>query len=300
MGEHLYWLIAAIIVDGMIVGINILEIILLVKYLRSGTKPVEVLILSLCVADLLCGLVAFIEDSIQLGSMLKINTFNETTIAAYLFDSLFTFSLLLSILHITSIALNKLIAEVAPEVHTRLNTQGMRVLNVVGVWVLSITAAPAMSILPTLSATHADSAVQRVYGSVFTTSCVLVCTLYTLLFATLLKREKHARERMLKELLPGEMRAALRDRRNTYTSLLLGISFVLCVFPYSLGLLDEHLYHPLWNVVVSLNHLLNPVVYFFRSLLDQRQKENDKKFLIMEEVEMGSEMSTAPVSDVHF
>ena len=295
MDNGVFWLISAICVDGVIIGANILQLTLLFKFWRGRQKPVEVVVWSLCVSDLMSGVVAFTEDSIQLSSMLHINEVDETAVQAYLFDSMFTFSILLSNLHVISIAIKKLVAEIAPPCYKRIDSNLHRIINICAVWLLASIMAPIISIVPDIYAKKAIlgfSFVQRAYGFVFLVACCIVFFVYSSLFFVLVTRERKRRATIGVGQL--EMRCGVRNRRNTYMCLLLGLSFLACVLPYSLGLLDARLYHPFWNILVVLNHLLNPLVYFARFFLDSRQTANDKKLLIgMDDVDAAGNINEA-------
>ena len=52
--------------------------------------------------------------------------------------------------------------------------------------------------------------------------------------------------------------------------LFLGISFVVCVLPITLSFFDLKLYHDFSNVMITLNSLINPCVYFIKVYYDSR------------------------------
>ena len=291
MSSATIWLVSAICVDGLIIGANITEFTLMFKKWKKSLS-IEILLCSLCISDILSGIGAFIEDSLQLNNEIQIHQIVETDICAYFFDCMFTFSVLVSNLHIISIAIKKLIAEVTPKINTKLDSKLCKIVNVIIVWAMALILSPVISIVPKFAFKDESASmeyVQKIYGGIFMTACILVFVIYMALFTILITQEKKTRERMLRELLPDEMKIKVRDRRNTYLCLLLGISFLVCVLPYSLGLTNTNFDHPFWNILIVLNHAFNPMVYFIRIYLDERAKLlHDNSLLITNEFQLAT------------
>ena len=78
------------------------------------------------------------------------------------------------------------------------------------------------------------------------------------------------REREIEELMqlpPGQR----RSRRNSYLSLLIGFSYVFCVAPFSICWFLPKSY-PFTGFLLTLNHVVNPIVYFVKYFVDGRRR----------------------------
>lgn len=290
MSSAISWLSSAICIDGFIIVFNFIEFVLILKTWKS-VRTENMLLCSLCLSDFLCGTVVFIEDLIQLKSFSQKNYINEQSTAVYFFDSMFIFFILVSNLHIMSIAMKRLIAELLPSVYLKCNRKRWVVANLCIIWLIASVLAPAISILPKVMLEKKITMfafVRKLYGGIFITACILVFITYFTLFMLLVVREKKIRQKMKDELLPCQMKIELLNRRNTYLYLILGIAFLVCVLPYSLGLANKNLYHPFWNLLIVLNHIVNPIVYFLTIYFERRgNQENDRSHLVTNEITMG-------------
>ena len=262
MGEQEAWLIAAMVVDGIVISTNIIELALLLKKWHQLDR-IEHLLFSLCISDLMAGIVTFIQDSIQLGNMLSIGAVSMTTTIAMIFDSFFFFFVLVSNFHIIAIAIERLVAVKFPMKYSVFTTFKCKTLTICLVWTLAVLFAPTITVMTEL---FRDIDLY-ISGGILLTACVLVFTIYMYLVHALISRE-----RLMRELVPEEMRKQMRDRRTTCFCLLIGFSFVICILPFTIGSLNRELFHYSSSLLLTLNHVINPLIYFAKRIVEEKRR----------------------------
>lgn len=255
----LYWIVGALIIDGLVISANIIELTLLLKK-WSRLDRIDHLLFSLCVSDLIAGVCAFTQDSMQLREVLENCQPKMMAIESKVFDCLFFFVLFSSNFHVAAIAVERLVAVLIPLRYSVFTTSKCKTFTLCLVWISALTLAPIMTVLQSvLLGVHA-----RLFSASFLiASCSVIFLAYVILTVALI-----IRERRMVDLISQEMKKQTRDRRTTCFCLLLGISFVICVLPFSLGLLKNSLYHDSWNLLITANHIINPFVYFAKSYFD--------------------------------
>lgn len=262
---NLYWIIGAIVIDGLVISANIIELSLLLRKWNRLDR-IEHLLLSLCISDLIAGISAFTQDGMQLKEVLENCIASMTAIESMIFDCFFFFVLFSSNFHVAAIAIERLVAVLLPLRYFIFTTSKCKTFTLCLVWTSAITLAPVMTVLQNILAPkHA----QNFSASFLICSCSIIFLAYMTLVCALIKRE-----RTMIDLIPQEMRKNMKDRRTTLFCLLLGISFVVCVFPFSLELLKQTLYHDSWNLLITANHLINPCVYFAKSYADNTRRRH--------------------------
>lgn len=267
--------IATVVLDGLIISACIVELFLLItsRCVRCTSKfePIERLLLSLCLSDLLCGFSSFVIDSMQLKNQLFSQDSVVTTIFYQFADITFMFFLLVSNFHVIGIAIERFIAVALPQRYSIFETNCCKTCTIFMIWTMAIITAPCVFLLLFKTITKNDKRgklLTSIYGVILMTGCIVVLVTYSALFVMLI-----IRDRKLSNLLPpGEEKRRLRSKRNTFICLLLGLSYFVCVFPWALGYLSPKLYFDVSNTLITANHIFNPLVYFIKYYFDRRRR----------------------------
>ena len=258
------WIIAALVIDILVIIGNIIEIgILLNKW--NSLDRIEHLLFSLSVSDLLSGVTMVCQDLLFLKQVL-IGEY-PTEVVVTVLECLFLFSVLASNLHVLAIAVERFFAVVFPMKHQIFTTIKCKVLTISFVWVTATTLSPSIWFL-------IKSFGYCVYAGVLLFACVSVFTIYLALAGALVIRKW-----LISGMLPTQKN---RDRKTTWFCLLIGFSFVICFLPMSLGQLFEELAHPIASLLLGLNHFLNPFIYFAKYFHMRRRRhhlENRSRYI---------------------
>ena len=261
------WIIASIVLDGAVIATNIIEFRLLIGKWKKLDR-IEHLLFSLCIADLLAGVSAFTQDTYQLKLFVELGCINMSANAARVMDCLFIFSVLVSIFHVTAIAVERLVAVYYPVKYTIFTTFKCKAITIVTVWMSSMVIAPAFTAMQWMTIDMPK--LHYIRFAIFLTCTVVVFVAYMLLVLALVRREI-----MLKDMIPKEIRKYTRDRRTTVVCLLIGFSFVVCFLPYTLSAYDpQNLYHDVMNLLLTISHILNPLIYFAKTMNEARRSRS--------------------------
>lgn len=251
----MYWLIVAVIIDGLVITANTVESILLLRKWKRLDR-IEHILFSLCIADLTCGVVMFGQDVYQLHLITGPDAGADmTTIEALVLDSLGLFFILVSHFHVSAIAIERIVAVSMPLKYRVFTTRKCKALTISLVWALSLVFAPVLTIT---SRGHSYTA-QLVVACAVTVCCTIVFLSYMTLTGLLIRRE-----RAMRELLEPEMKRQMRDRQTTVYCLVFGVSFLVCTLPYAIGLTNPGLFHPFQILLLTAYHLVNPLVFFVK------------------------------------
>ena len=262
----MYWIIFAVVIDGLVMSANIIELILLLRKWKRLDR-IEHILFSLCVADLTCGLVMFGQDAYQLRLVVQHIGQDMTTTEALVLDSLGVFFILVSHFHVSAIAIERIVAVSMPLKYSVFTTYKCKALTISFVWVLSLIFAPVL----TVTSRHSHIG-QLVVAGAITSCCALVFVSYMALTGLLIRRE-----RAMRELLEPEIKRQMRDRQTTVYCLVFGLSFLVCTLPYTIGLMEVSLFHPFQILLLTAYHLVNPLVFFVKYYSNGGSFGHDKR-----------------------
>ena len=261
------WLISAIIVDGLVISMNIIQLGLLLRNWRILDRT-EHLLLSLCISDLISGIVLFGLDTHSLKYYLENGKINLTRTESFVLECFIIFFILCSNFHIISLAIERLVAVSFPMNYAIFTTLRCKTFTICLVWTLAVLISPAVILLNKLYYDRKSENVQAklIMGGVLLTACVTVFSIYMILVVALIRREQQ-----MKEIIPEELHRQLRDRKTTMICLLFGFSFVVCVLPHTLGFFSENLYHNSSSLLLASNHFINPMIYFAKAYVQRKR-----------------------------
>lgn len=261
------WLISAITVDGLVISMNIIQLGLLLRNWRILDRT-EHLLLSLCISDLIAGIVFFGLDTHSLKYYLVHGKINLTKTEAVVLECLMVFFILTSNFHIISLAIERLVAVSFPMNYAIFTTLRCKTFTICLVWTLAVLVSPAITLV---SKIYYDQKVENVggkliMGGVLLTACLTVFSIYMILVVALIRREQQ-----MKEIIPEELHRQLRDRKTTIICLLFGFGFVVCVLPHTIGFFSQNLYHDSSSLLLASNHFINPLIYFAKAYVQRRR-----------------------------
>ncbi|XP_066915102.1 adenosine receptor A3-like [Clytia hemisphaerica] len=259
----MYWMVAAVVVDGFVMALNIIELMLLLRRWKRLDR-IEHILFSLCVADLICGIAMFGQDTYQLRAIALNLPLDITTTESLILECLIIFFILVSHFHVTAVAIERIFAVSMPMRYTVFTTNSCKILTISLVWVIALIIAPILT-----STSKAYQSGQYVLASAIIICCTLVFFSYMALVVLLIRRE-----RTMRSLLEPEFKRQLRDRRTTIFCLVFGFSFLICMLPYAIGLLQQSLFHETQILLLTAYHLVNPIVYFVKYYFNGRGRSN--------------------------
>lgn len=208
-----------------------------------------------------------VQDSQIMHQVMKHNMHNNSRIESLVLDSLFIFTVLSTVLHVTVISIERLVAVAFPIKYNSFTTLGCKIFSLLFMWLAPLLLAPLFTYLQVYGIDQ-----KYKYGNIIRPTILFVCCFivffgYMFLVIALLRRDWR-----LKQMIPREVRKATRDRRTTLICLFIGLAFVCCVIPYALGNVSIELYNPFFNLLITLNHGINPLLYFLKAWLDKRRR----------------------------
>ena len=254
------WIIACMVLDVAVIMANISEQYIIIKN-WAQIDCIEYLLLSLSISDLISGITTLSIDSwylaLRTGALNMTITIKHQKTLSKLFDSIFLFTVLTSVFHIISLAIERLYAIKRPKEYYILQTGKFKSLTVGVIWLISLGLTALFSVPPVFSLHY--KICSYVYAAILATACIIVLVIY-LSIAYLLIKMRSSTEQEFGS--PEDVRKDRLKKKVTIISLFLGISFVACVLPITFGYFSADLYHEFSNMMITLNSLINPCIYF--------------------------------------
>jgi len=262
------WLITSITIDFVVIAANFIEQILIFKK-WSSLDRIDHLLLSLSFSDLISGITMIVIDtwtlSLYAATGSPDSNSNLSDILEQTFDAVFLFSIFASVFHVIAVAVERLYAIKFPRKYHIFTTFKMKCGTISIVWVLSLTLTILFKVVTELSGE--SEAGNYIRGCVFAASVVLVFVTYQYIaFLLLMQRRKNM-------LTFNHESQDHRLKRLTVLCLFIGISFVVCVLPTTMGYFDGKLYHHFSNILITLNSLINPSVYFIKVFYESKSRK---------------------------
>lgn len=263
------WLIGSIALDIGVIISNVGEQILIGKKWKHLHR-MDHLLLSLSISDLISGITTLIIDSwylvreVQKQNNITRTAFTKETqyIISRVFDSVFLFSVFAAMLHVIAIAVERLCAVKFPTRYYIFNTFTFKCRTLCAIWIVAVLLTPTFSVLTFLSLDRTIGTFIR--GAVFAIIIALVFLVYLAIACLLLQQRRSIDSNVYPEM-PQD-----RLKRQTILSLFIGIIFVICMIPMTLAYLNRELYHPISNVMITLNSIINPCIYYYKAYFDWR------------------------------
>lgn len=249
--------ITTVVLDGLIIAANIIEMALLISKWKRLDR-IEHLLFSLCIADLSCGCSMFGQDVFQLNYLVARNKFNVSSDVGMFLDCLVIFFILVSTFHVTAIAIERIVAVSMPLKYSLFTTYTCKVFTISFVWSSALVLAPSIILINRFTPGHTPG--QLILAVSILSTCVILFISYMLLAWLLIRRQRE-----MKRMLEPEMRNQKYERRTTLFCLVFGFTFLACMLPYAIGLFDANLFHFSQILLVTTYHLINPLIFFVKT-----------------------------------
>lgn len=272
----IYYLVSAIIIDILVVIANAIELrLLIVKW--SGPSRFshnDQLLMSLCLCDLLSGFGLFALDFWYLRQFLDIDLVDMNDFQLLIGESVVFVFVTSSVVHITAISVERLIAVMFPMVYhstlsTEQRTRRWLHCSMVVIWLGPLLMGIGFFTFKYLTLGQRETTYFRL---IIMSTCSLIALSCYMALATALCHQERIKERELYRDLPREMRRAQRDRTTTLTCLFMGVSFFVCVLPYALADMSSFDSKQISNILITIQHLVNPCLYFVKIFIDKRKR----------------------------
>jgi len=243
---------------------------------------IEHFLLSLSVSDLIFGVVTLGIDSWYLKtygfvdtkstgrninttiSTTAVNTSSTEIFCSIAFNSVFLFSILASVFHVMAIAVERLCVIKFPKKYFFFTSFTFKSFTIFLIWMSAVVLASFCVI--SLHLFDSDIG-KHLLGSLLLAIASLVFVIDMIVVCFLLRQKDTIADDYTEQITTPDHRL----RRETVLFFFMGISFVACILPIALGLFDKSLYHPISSVMITLNSLINPCMYFAKVWVDSRK-----------------------------
>ena len=256
--------------------LNIAEIVVLLKKGRKRKKP-ENLILSLSWADFFVGLVYIIFGAAKI--MLDYNPKSRTLLkVAKNTRLLFTFTIVVSVLHILVIAMERFYAVTRPFQYRTVVTMKRMVFIILAIWIFSLAVIALLAFVPRVL-TLPKAKIQRYLGWFIIVTATVMILVYGYLAYTLLngfqtKLSKGSSNETSKKISYAD------QKRDTIFCICIVAAFTLCSFLSAVGWLlpkgvdrkAKDLTKTIGLFLLVSNSFINPILYFWKSHLSRKGK----------------------------
>ena len=256
-----------IAVGFMIIVTNLVEIICIVR--KKDKTPFEKLLLSLALSDLLVGVITTVYKTLDLVLGQKPWLLDKMTVVV------FTLSTIFSLQNLLAITIDRFLAIRFPIKHRILVTPRRINALITFIWLLSLLVGVGLDLILVI-------VVQSGYDIVMVSSTggiIAIGTVINIIYFCIIKflftRQVKVTARpedgkvlqRIQELFRGPQKT---ERAVLLSSVVVAASFIICTFPFAIEYLrfrdGEHLSFAS-KMLIVLNSLLNPFVYFFNNFL---------------------------------
>ena len=260
--------------------LNSLEIVLILRKLsrRKSSKAFEIFLFSLSCSDILVGLTMVVIIIYLIANSKSSNFIMPRSNVWFLtFVSCMAFSTTTTVLNVLAIGLDRLLAVRYPFRHRTWMTSRLARSIVTGIWIFDITAVISIAVPLSISNARNNKLILPVSFVYVTTTCIFLASLIFIFFysSILLTVFRGVDD----ELEAGQennrhKKKAAKNRHLAATCILVMATFLVCSVPVPIELLttigEEQRNFPQAIILIILNSTLNPLIYFYRSLMERR------------------------------
>ena len=250
------------IVSALLIIVNLIEIYLIAKRRRHITTY-EALLLSLSFADFLVGVstVVFTAGGGQ-------HKFTLDDIGS----PLFFFTLMSSMLHLSTLTIDRAIAVVYPLKHRYWVSKTRIIIFIISLWVFSLAIS-----LP-LVLTHRISTYKKTVFGYFmlVQSGVMVVSYAIIIYIAVIRRRKRLQTSTgnRSNQQGNNMR---KDLRLVLMSFTVVLSYTCLTFPFVVKTVTHRVPNYYEKLAFVINSMMNSLVYFFWKFLEQRAARSRKR-----------------------
>lgn len=291
------WMITSIVLDILVIIANCFEQNFMRKYWRN-LGNIDYFLLSLSISDLLFGISTLSIDCwyfYHLVNKLQPNVHR-------LLDTLFLFSLFSGLFHASLIAVERVVSICIPQ-RDLFKSKSVRSATLVSIWLIALL----ISLVFCLVNEERFGPYARATLMLITTIIIFAAYISIALFLLRIRFRYTVPASVAIPQNPQNTTAATRSGSNTSTDsdtsmssnrqtdsrqvikrstiacLLIGFSNVVCVMPFCLGFYKQQLSHPIGDILIVFNSVLNPCIYLGMAVAEnnsQRQRSGTLTYLL--------------------
>lgn len=279
------WYVGCIVLDIGVILTNLCEEIYILRGWNTLDR-IDHLLLSLSVSDFFNGVATLGIDSWVLARSLVLDNSTLTSatplivtnssvngtsnvlvshhrVIQIIFETVFLFTVFVSVLHVTAVAVERIYAVRFPRKYYIFTKFKTKCLSICMIWVISLILTPSFIFIRT------DKLKGRlIRGIALAIIVVAVFCIYSSVAYFLFQQHRSVVDTFTDSSLQLD-----RLRRLTIMCIFIGISFVVCIAPITIGYLYEPFSHEISSIMVTLNSLINPCIYFAKVYQDTRNKK---------------------------
>ena len=266
-----------IVLSSIIATLNISEIVLILR--RKNRKAFDKFLLSLAASDIL---VALSVASFKLADLVTSNT--VLWLIGQNYVNILLLSITFSFFNLIAITADRFLAVRFPIKHRILSTEWRVNAVIVIIWSLSIIFVTIHSVIQFRWKDQIELALNIASGFILLFGVVMIMV-YINIFHLICKRRLPSKTKM------GEENKGLNRRLSVFpkgantiergvilTGAIVTVSFIICTYPFAFKFLITQSSKKIsmaFHILVVLNSLLNPLIYFFKSyFFSRRGKRN--------------------------
>ena len=259
--------ISFIAVGLVIIVVNLVETVCILR--KKSKNTFEKMLLSLAFSDLLVGITTTVYKTIDyvVGKALWL----EENVATIVFILSSTFSLQ----NLLAITIDRFLAIRFPIKHRVLVTQRRTNALIIFIWVATCLVGVGINLILVLGVPSGDDYVITTSAIVIIFIGAIINIIYFCMIRFLLTRQvavaarpKDGKElQRMQELFRGPQKA---ERTVLLSSFIVAVTFIICMLPFAIECLifrDAKTSTFASKMLIVLNSLLNPFVYFFNNFL---------------------------------
>ena len=259
--------LAFIAVGLLIIVANIVEIVYISRNKHKNTF--EKLLLSLAISDLLVGITATVykTSDFLLGKKPWLN--EEVAATVFMFSSIF------SLKNLLVLTTDRFLAIRFPIKHRILVTARRTNILIISIWVVSGVGGVGSNLILIFGLKTGNDYFMMISAVLIISIGAIISIIYCCIIRFLLTRQVIVTAKPGDEKVLQRIKGLFRDPQKAERTVLLSciivtVTFIICMFPFAIEYLRYRNAEKLTfasKMLIILNSLLNPFVYFFNNFL---------------------------------
>ena len=251
-----------LIVSTLLIIVNLIEIYLIAKRRRHITTY-EALLLSLSIADFLVGVstVIFTAGAGQ-------NKFTIATIGS----PMFFFTFMSSMLHLSTLTIDRAIAVAYPLRHRYWVSKTRIVICIISLWVFSLAVT-----LPLALTQYVSTHKKTVFGYFMLVESVVMVVSYAIIIYIAVIRRRQRLQTSTGNRSNQQGNNMRKDLRLVLMSFTVVLSYTCLLCPFAVKTVTHRVPNYYEKLAFVINSVMNSLVYFFWKFLEQRAARRRKQ-----------------------
>ena len=261
--SELIYEITDLVIGFLVAVLNVIEIVIIARIKKR--KKYEVLLLSLSLSDCLFGISNVLLASLYISNECHARSLLECSYILYLFF------VLTSMLHLTFMSIDRVIAVVKPFKHKFLLNQRRTNIIIAILWSFTLVACGSLFTADELK----QLSIQKVeFEKEMIVSITIIVVDIVIIFSYSIIIYHHR----LKNKVATQL--TKRQKKLPIICIILGATFVLFTLPFALLVFTMEDVPFYANVILVGNSGVNSIVYFFRDKIEERVHKNATKKIL--------------------